>query len=324
MLFDFKKRRFNKWSKLLAIVTVLMISVALSGCSNNKPKSIDDVTEKDLEKELKKIEEQIAAESKTPETQAPEGEFTISSEIVNADFGSGLIQLNNEIFQQGGYLTVEEFVNKYSGSFDITYKGGSYEDNKGYLVEYTDGLSEYENNQYYLELAPKAGDPKDVLKAYVANFVSPDEKITLDKAIVISVEDKYKSPAVTPQGFGRVMPAYYSWDGTGSVNSNYDVNSFVEFLKSQGFVPIADMNAMGFNPTAEIKTYYFDKSNYIFVCYAPGTENLGGKKPIYKYSFIVSKDTDKISSAKYEVWLFVDEEKSKESLQALKDLGHIQ
>lgn len=282
-------------------------------------------------------------------------------EIVNAKLNSGLIQLNNDIFQQGGYINVADFVDKYKDKYDFTYwcpggsdgtqikKGGTYENCKDYLIEYNDDIFDdplayinwdhhrwgerWENFleglrkwKYYLKLTPKNGDEENIIKAYVVNATSPDEKITLDKAIVASLDSCGRNNSYTalewfPGGFND-----YHFDNFESCNHNYTVKTIKNFLESQGFSSLGEERRSDLWSTKDyenIKRFWeFEtsigslhednpKGNHFIAFEIVGKENLFGANPFYYGEFCYDSNTDKIKSCKIILEFFIkDSEKT--------------
>lgn len=57
--------------------------------------------------------------------------YTVSDEIKNADLSSGLVQLNGDIMQVGGYIKTSDFYAKYADEYSFVYcDGGHYEDKR--------------------------------------------------------------------------------------------------------------------------------------------------------------------------------------------------
>lgn len=276
----------------------------------------------------------------TTESTPEEVKFAMTDEIKNAALGSGLVQINNDTFQRGGYITVADFVEKYKDSYDITYycpghyneyDNGpvAYDVGKDYLVEYNDefindhGRNEvrwqrrrgsaggdgiYEGCRYYLTLTPKSTNTANKINAYVVNASSPNEKITLDKAVVVQTEpweDKhYNAPEWYPMGFN----CFDFKDKYESENKNYTVNNLGEALEAKGMKKCSEeMTGMTRDVLQEedYNTYWVTKSSAR--CFVVGEENLFGAKPVYYYIFHIDGNTDKIDYVECYLAYFVKE-----------------
>lgn len=266
--------------------------------------------------------------------------LAVTDEIKNAALDSGFVQYNNDIFQRGGYITVADFVEKYKDRYDIYYnysknytvKEDPYEECKDYLLEYdkdeqilkeynligwrwpargTD-FHNYTGNDYYLTLKPQYGSNCQPVTAYVVNMTSPDEKITLDKAIVVEIESsynhyKYITPGWLPMGFN----SSYFKDEYESENKNYTVKNLGEALEAKGLKKHAQSELQsGLIPNssrAENFGTYWKSGSDQMGCYVLGEENLFGAKPLYYYEFEFDPNTDKLDSVSCMLEYFVKE-----------------
>lgn len=218
-----------------ALLTAVMCA-SFAGCAKEEKKS--ELNESNIESHIESIFGGGSADSdpsaKPEESEPEEVKLAMTDEIKNAALGSGLVQLNNDIFQRGGYMTAADLVEKYKESYDITYncpigyvmsEAGTYDECKDYLLEYHDEFfesrtyigrhwAERENSMggvygggcYYLKLTPKTGNSASVI-AYVVNAVSPDEKITLDRAIV-AMPDFAMRCQISPQILGNFAAVF--------------------------------------------------------------------------------------------------------------------
>ncbi|MDE6727794.1 MAG: hypothetical protein K2J80_07635, partial [Oscillospiraceae bacterium] len=181
---------------------------ALVGCNRNEDASVNhanqSLNESNIESHIESIfgSDKGSSSESEPFSEPEEIKYAATDEILNADFSSGLIQMNNDVFQQGGYITVSELVEKYNESYDISYfapqnqiltEMGSYDECREYLLEYgipsigTMNDNMEINCNYRLVLTPKFGNNPlyRKIKVYIGNVTSPNEKITLDKATVL-------------------------------------------------------------------------------------------------------------------------------------------
>jgi len=259
----------------------------------------------------------------------------MTDEIKKAAFDSGLIQINNEVFRQGGYITVAELVEKYKDTYDITYEDGTYEERKDYLLEYkkpNDSFGSYDRSGQLLgnilKLTPKTGSNKELrsIDAVICNFTSPEEKITIDKGIVIGYNFAYGpvtssgSSARTvhsawlPQGVGLTSTLNHEKnlreipDGLKEANENYTLKSFTELLNQQGFSLSENLPGSFREGKAEEYDKKYKKvsnSNYI-QAYSVGETNLFGVKPVYEYTIFFDSNTDKMSETRFALVGFIE------------------
>ncbi len=323
----------RKIKPILAAVSAAVMCAALAGCESND----QEITEKDLESAVSKLESYMQGSDKASVNSAkssgsskpeenPEPEeitYAPTDEIKNADFNSGLVQMNNEVFRQGGYITVEELVEKYKDAYDITYKDGPYEERKDYLLEYKKPSIETDwghsvNSNYTLLLTPKlGGDPSaHAITVKIGNATSPDEKITLDKAIVLSLEvcpinDRYRKNHISIWGAHGIYLSgknfnnndYDRWekpDGITSDLDGYTQKQIEEYLDGLG-VKAVDFNAI--LPFDEYETFRVKDKPFL---YAVGETNLFGARPIFEYSFRYDSDTDKLSEVYCQILKFME------------------
>lgn len=234
-------------------------------------------------------------------TSEPESfKLVVSDEIKNADLGSGKIQINNDIFQLNAQMTVAEFVEKYKDNYDITYKGGTYEERKDYLLEYHnygDG-----STSYTLNMMPKLKGAS-AITVNIDNVTSPDEKITLDKAVVIGFHYNTLYESIFPGGFIGKNLINKNRNAEDFVNSNesYNIKTLPEYLKSKGF---KELEGTLYNPppitSADEKIYC--TNSVVWFAKLCGEKGLNGKTPVYRYTFVFNSDTDKLSYVEFEYY----------------------
>ncbi len=303
---------------IIAAVLAAMCT-ALAGCESSDP---ENMNEKDFESAVKDLESYVQSSDKAsaksgknsksskPEENSEPEEITYAptDEIKNADFNSGLVQMNNEVFRQGGYVTVAEFVEKYKDAYDITYKDGTYEERKDYLLEYRKpSIGRSVNSNYTLLLTPKlGGDPSaHAITVKIGNATSPDEKITLDKGIVLSLEvcpinDRYRKNHISIWGaHGMCLSGnnfnnsdYDRWEKPDGITSELDGRTkkqIEEYLDGLGVKTVEFSTILPFD---EYETFR-EKDRPIV--YAVGETNLFGVRPVFAYSFNYDSDTDKLS-----------------------------
>lgn len=323
-----------------AALLAAAMCASLAGCGKEETpkiknesdleKYLDGDFESDLESFANNLEGGGA--SSAPETSAPkEVKIEMTDEIKNAALNSGLVQLNNDIFQRGGYETVADFVEKWKDSYDITYtciqdhavkEVGTYDECRDYLLEYKDEFfketrvlgfrwsTQYSEYYYYLTLTPKNNG--NAVKAYVANVTSPDEKITLDKAIVLEIEPQKKgldfvTPEWIPTGFNdRDFKDKYE-----SENSNYTAKTLPDFIESNGIIKNSKFDygkgsLPGNRSKDNFNTYWKSGDNY--GCYVLGETNLFGAKPYYYFSFKIDPNTDKVDYVSCTLEYFIKDE----------------
>lgn len=235
------------------------------------------------------------AETTQEPTPAPDT-IALSDEIVNAPLDSCLVQINNYVIKQGGYMNVAEFVEAYGDRCKFLYQREPYEETKDRLIPY---LEEIQYSSYFLEVVPEVGSS---FRLVIANCTSPDEKITVDKAIVIKCENymsAFKSPIWSPKGWAVSGFSSLNADKYDLVSTNkeYSLKNFPDFLESQGIEEYVwgESRPDIFPPcTLENCKKYVRGETDGFAFYIAGETNLFGARPIFKYWIFFSPDTDKM------------------------------
>lgn len=145
--------------------------------------------------------------------------YTVSDEIKNADLSSGLVQLNGDIMQVGGYEKTSDFCAKYADEYDIMYSDGTYEEKKDEMLNYfvgKDGLLTGEWwDIYSLTLIPKNEPKGDQITVYVTNLTAPDGQVSLaDSYVVWAEETPMSNDIYTPAWIPTGMPTRLCYDVT--------------------------------------------------------------------------------------------------------------
>ncbi len=324
----------TKFKTISAALLAAAMCASLAGCANNeKPNNKDtELNESNIESHIESLFGG-GESSSAPETSEPEEvKIEMTDEIKNAALNSGLVQLNNDIFQRGGYITVADFVEKYKDRFDITYfcpdgaaikEAGTYDECKDYLVEYRGEIFDSQKSlgprwkdwRYSLKLTPKNQGTIQPVVAYVINATSPDEKITLDKAIIGNVNPfldshyKFVTPEWIPMGFNDSDFKEYE-----SENKSYSAKDLFDAIETNGLTKNATFENSGFIPGPSIAenwgTYWKSGwgTNFPSIgCYILGEENLFGAKPLYYYNFYIDPNTNKVKYVNCELKFFVKE-----------------
>lgn len=297
--------------KIKAICAALLAAVmcaSLAGCGKSdppaaanpaKPNATSSKPNTTTSKPNTTVSDPAPAQSATVST--PEkAALAISDEIKNADFNSGLIQINNDIFQMGGYFTVAEFVEKYKDRYDIVFANGKlpYEEAKDQLLQSSDYVGE---DKYHLVLTLKGeGDSAKRVYAKVENRTTSggEDKIPLPEAIVtgFGLNDKNHTtyPFRYPGGFTDSQKANeYGFSDLETENINYTKDAFFEMLEGKGYTFYEGNPYTGVDLTGK-----YWKAGAAYEFYATGEVNAFGKKPVFNYQVALSDSSDKISSVR--------------------------
>ena len=284
-------------------VFALCICCILSSCGNstkdsstsNNNDSKSEVSE--INEEFSSVkEEEIAAasasESESTAEETPMAEYEPIDDIKNADLLSGYIQVCDDIFRIGGYLTVSDLIDQYGERWEIdtvNVKSHGFYDNINAVNKAT-GLK----LQFYCGKSPDG-------------FHEP-----IEKEVVLKVK---------PTG----DTWNYTWMPTGlsalrfneelSDYSRLKLDAFAALYESaglirneKGFDPVSSI--LEINPNRNAGTYHLPESDYyedFFAVFELSDVNLYGVKPIIAASVYVSKSSDDIRSYSYQNIYFRDE-----------------
>lgn len=192
-----------------------------------------EVNEQEIEDKLNELDENADNEDNVTDDDASGTNsnselemavYTVSDEIKNADFSSGLVQLNGDIMQVGGYIKTSDFYAKYADEYSFVYcDGGHYEDKKGEMLNYRVGADNYFGGEwwdsYYMTLIPKVEPQGDEITVYVANLTNPDGRYLLQTAMWYGQRKRLCQTIFTPllgyrpvcqQGFAMMSQAQRS------------------------------------------------------------------------------------------------------------------
>ena len=109
---------------VMAVCTCCAMAVSMTGCGNsatNDPEKKIENALNSMEEKEKKENEQKASENKDDGQVNPlEICFEVKDEIKNADLNSGLVQCYDDVFQLGGFMTVQQFIDQYGETYDCS------------------------------------------------------------------------------------------------------------------------------------------------------------------------------------------------------------
>ena len=284
-----------------------------------------EVNEQEIEDKLNELDENTDNEDDVTGDAASgvdsDGEpemavYTVSDEIKNADLSSGLVQLNGDIMQVGGYIKTSDFYAKYADEYDIMYSDGTYEEKKDEMLNYfvgKDGLLTGEWwDIYSLTLIPKNEPKGDQITVYVTNLTAPDGQVSLADSYVVWAEEKPMSKDIyTPAWIPTGMPARLSSDvlSTKKLDEIYDniddysAQSVQDMFASQGITKgensisgnylsyVYSQGDMSMSGTYCVNS---DTDPDVFVAYVAGEKNAAGLTPLYRYHFTFDTNSKKL------------------------------
>lgn len=243
--------------------------------------------------------------------------YTVSDEIKNADLSSGLVQLNDDIMQVGGYIKTSDFYAKYADEYSFVYcDGGHYEDKKGEMLNYRVGADNYFGGEwwdsYYMTLIPKVEPQGDSITVYVANLTNPDGQVSLADSYVVWAEEAPMSKDIyTPAWIPTGMPTRLCYDVTSTKKldeiydniDDYSARSVQDMLASQGISKgensisgnylsyVYSQGDMSMSGTYCVNS---DTDPDVFVAYVAGEKNAAGLTPLYRYHFAFDTNSKKL------------------------------
>ena len=243
--------------------------------------------------------------------------YTVSDEIKNADLSSGLVQLNGDIMQVGGYIKTSDFYAKYADEYSFVYcDGGHYEDKKGEMLNYRVGADNYFGGEwwdsYYMTLIPKVEPQGDEITVYVANLTNPDGQVSLaDSYVVWAEETPMSNDIYTPAWIPTGMPTRLCYDVTSTKKldeiydniDDYSAQSVQDMLASQGISKgensisgnylsyVYSQGDMSMDGTYCVNS---DTDPDVFVAYVSGEKNAAGLTPLYRYHFAFDTNSKKL------------------------------
>lgn len=243
--------------------------------------------------------------------------YTVSDEIKNADLSSGLVQLNGDIMQVGGYIKTSDFYAKYADEYSFVYcDGGHYEDKKGEMLNYRVGADNYFGGEwwdsYYMTLIPKVEPQGDSITVYVANLTNPDGQVSLADSYVVWAEETPMSKDIyTPAWIPTGMPTRLCYDVTSTKKldeiydniDDYSAQSVQDMLASQGISKgensisgnylsyVYSQGDMSMDGTYCVNS---DTDPDVFVAYVAGEKNAAGLTPLYRYHFAFDTNSKKL------------------------------
>lgn len=235
----------------------------------------------------------------------------------NADLSSGLVQLNGDIMQVGGYIKTSDFYAKYADEYSFVYcDGGHYEDKKGEMLNYRVGADNYFGGEwwdsYYMTLIPKVEPQGDEITVYVANLTNPDGQVSLaDSYVVWAEETPMSNDIYTPAWIPTGMPTRLCYDVTSTKKldeiydniDDYSAQSVQDMLASQGISKgensisgnyLSYVYSQGDMSMSETYCVNSDTDPDVFVAYVAGEKNAAGLTPLYRYHFAFDTNSKKL------------------------------
>lgn len=238
--------------KFIAAIAIAIMCTNITGCAGeniSEEKSVTSTTnsssteERHLESKSTSNTESVKPAATSESSEPKEISLALTDEIKNADFESGLVQIYNDVFQQGGYITVADFIEKYGSSYILEGLSGEYEEIKNKMIEpnlLENGQVNIKSSAYQLSAYSKF-TVKEVsedrwfdntggvsyrywIKLELCN--PTDHDIPLTEAIVCTIRDGDDATCVFPTGitnFNGLIGTYLSVNANSS--NRYLANS---------------------------------------------------------------------------------------------------
>lgn len=290
-----KMRNFKKNIFILFVMAFVATGVCACG-KKEETKPVEEWDEKDFESAANKLESEFD-ETKKEEKEVTEPESTeeiityeVSDEIVNSKLSDGLIQIGDDVFREGGYISVAELYEQYSDKYDFTihYKAEVGLTTKTYDIPYDPEFapSDIDNNHQSLVMTSKE-DPdlaidwgyysldiynrEEKIENKIAFRVLPDSPKAIEYCW-LSGNLPYTNNELTEQELVAFLEAngltkgesegnYYTEEvSTGEIRGRFtieEVNRF-DYTPSIEFMVTYDPETAKMRPQTKVYLYYFD------------------------------------------------------------------
>lgn len=259
-----------KFKAIIAMAAAVCICGVTSGCgSSNSDKdlesALDGMTDEQLESAVEegasKIDEadnssEVAAS--IVDTEEPEEiVYEPTDEILNAELSSGLVQIGNDIFRNGGYYTVDQFIAEFGDRYDMSEIN-------------VEGLVKKNQSDHFKIVS--LNDPNLTIQVNYLNWNSESEKGRIGDAVVSDVG--------VVRTIGVKSDNCWYPQGVSRNGDGYNYNNIPEFYENNGFKAGDGNNENYLNYGV-----YWEKSECIYARERGTEENLTGHYPIYEYCF---------------------------------------
>lgn len=257
--------------KILSMVLMAVMVLSIAGCGGNGSgedidfdaigEKIENMSDDELENAIEEGVGKLESMGETTTTaaqteEAPKEEsYEPLQEIIDADLSSGLVQIGDDIFKSGGYMTVNEFIAQYGDKYDMSEIKPD-----GYM----------EPTQFVMEGATVSKKDSGI-KIYVSYINKTTDMIKIGDAIVADVS------ASLSDDFSLSNTWY-----PGGINSKeFSYDELVKIMVADGF------NEPGFDSKDGIGSSWLKDSKLGFYSVEMQTEineiNLLEKNPIINY-----------------------------------------
>ncbi len=278
----------SNFKSMIAGVIAVCICITMTGCGDSKPKNeeelesmLENMPEDEMEKKIEKAAESMdcaswgAVEVGTTEETVPEIVYEPTDEILNADFSSGLVQIGNDVFRNGGYYTVDQFIAEFGDRYDMSEVSPD-----GFVQ--TDAI--WKTGSFQIV---SLDDPE--LKVTVCydsrNVETDDVKIRIGDTMVAYVSAQVgKENCWYPKGIKCTA-------------EGYEYNDISAFLEENGYINVPG-DEVGFDYYRNYGMYWEEFSDFGHIVFRDrgSKENILGLYPILEYEFTFKPETAEILS----------------------------
>lgn len=243
----------------LAVMSALILA-SMAGCGNSAESKADTTTDNSAADNNAAVSADSEQDAQAAEESGNENNSaSVSGDIINADLSSGLVQICGDVFKNGGYMTVNEFISAYGDKYDVSS---------------IDVQKEVEEDWYFCYSLTNKTSGEEV-EIFCREPVS-GSGVAGDGVIVMF----YESNASYPSGIGRMNQMEES-----DIISFYEANgcTFSESSDDKS-KPLYERFPAAKN-AGKYTQYKTDTANIIVAAVELDSENLYGETPKLLYSY---------------------------------------
>jgi hypothetical protein len=274
----------KKMTKITAFIFALCLgATAMTACGSEKESKKTE--EKKTEQAADSADEEELEDAEDLDEDETAG-YTPTKEIKKADFASGLVQIGDDVFRSGGYITVKEFVEKYGDKFELSYDM--------HEIDIND-----ECDRYVDSFSADKYDDNDGNYEYSFWVEYENNKDTVGECSIksINIADRLLISGINK---GRDYD-YWFPSGIKFQTENKTVDDIIKMFKDYDVVECDDKDD---KEGTGINRYWKEKATSVHneeanqkICFEiKGKEkNLEGTYPVYRYSFYYNADKEEIA-----------------------------
>lgn len=254
--------------KIISVVLMAAMVLSTAGCGGNGEdidfdaigEKIENMSDDELENAIEEGVGKLESMGETTTTaaqteEAPKEEsYEPLQEIIDADLSSGLVQIGDDIFKNGGYMTVNEFIEQYGDKYDMSeIKPDGYMEPTQFVMEGATVSKKDSGIKFYVSYINKTTDMikiGDAIVADVSASLSDDFSLsnTWYPGGINSKEFSYDELVKIMVADGFNEPSFDSKDGIGS---SWLKDSNLGFYSVEMQTEINEINLLEKNPIIE-------------------------------------------------------------------------